>query len=129
MSKFDELNDLYAKLKTIIDQLEKRLRTMKAILKKATEVTVRSKEELKNVLLQYEGTKKKLALVEKKRQALSLASADTSDLPACIEIDEFLPKLSVEMYGEEKDFTESLKEIRIHWVDDHITMSAKEEAS
>lgn len=126
MAKFQELNELYGKLKTVIEQLEKRLRTMKAILKKATEVTVRSKEELKTVLLQYESSKKKLALVEKKRNILTQAMSDKSDLPGKIIIDEFLPKLVVDMYGEEKEYQEAYKDIMIHWAGDDVKLSPKE---
>lgn len=126
IGKFEELNALYTKLKAVSEQLEKRLRTMKAILKKATEVTQRSKEELKTVLIQYEGNKKKLALIKKKRNSLTQLSLDKSHLPACIEIDEFLPKLSVEMYGEERDFIEGLQDVKIHWDMDHIQISPKE---
>ena len=88
---------------------------MKAMLKRATEITQRSKDQLKKVLIEYEGTKKKKTLVEKKRQSLTLAASDSTNLPAQVLIQELQPKLEVVMYGKTVEFFDGLKEIKIYW--------------
>lgn len=113
--KFDNLNTLHVKLQATLEDLENRLRSMKAILKRATEITQRSKDELKKLLIEYEGTKKKIALVEKKRQSLTLATSDLTNLPAQVLIQELQPKLEVVMYGKTVELFDGLKEIKIYW--------------
>tara|TARA_B110000483_G_scaffold243393_1_gene332951 strand:+ start:862 stop:2481 length:1620 start_codon:yes stop_codon:yes gene_type:complete len=113
--KFDNLNTLYIKLQVTLEGLENRLRSMKAMLKRATEITQRSKDQLKKVLIEYEGTKKKKTLVEKKRQSLTLAASDSTNLPAQVLIQELQPKLEVVMYGKTVEFFDGLKEIKIYW--------------
>jgi uncharacterized protein (DUF342 family) len=126
LEKFEQFNKAIAKIQNDMEAYQRRLKTMKNILKNSTEVAPRSREELKKVLIQYETSKNKRDLVENKRKVLSSQTQQVESLPGKIEVQEIRPLLIVEMHGDGLEIKDELRDVVIEWRNGAIVQESME---
>jgi uncharacterized protein (DUF342 family) len=84
---FSDVSSAYNQMTSQVSQLEERLRTMKAILKKSSEVSERSMDELKKVLAQYQAAQKNQEVLALKRNQIALMQKQNQNMPGLVQFE------------------------------------------
>ncbi len=124
-----QIQDLYGKRIILNNQQEgllRHLKSMKKILEKATEISQRSQDEVKKVYLQYQSSKTKLELLDKRIASLNKRKKEAPNFNANIRAKLIHSKLSFEMRGQSQDVIDPIREVCFYWNDNKICKRADE---
>ena len=119
----DQIQDAYTKKNQIQIQLEgfgRHLKSMKAIIAKAESITPRTQEEVKKVFLQFQSTKTKIDLLDKKMANLNKQKKDATHFKAKISSKLIFPILEVQMLQETFEIKDALKDLQVYWENKRI---------
>ena len=114
----DQIQDAYTKknqLQIHLDSFARHLKSMKAIIAKAESITPRTQEEVKKVFLQFQSTKTKIDLLDKKMANLNKQKKEATHFNAKICAKLIFPILEVQMLQEIFEVKDALKDLQIFW--------------
>jgi len=115
MAKFEELSEATVKMKVELEEIQRQLKTMQAILKQTPTISDGSRKKLQAMLLQHESARSRLEITTKRRESLNDQMKDQSRKLGEIAIGQLLPMLEVDMHGVQQIFREPRNGIDILW--------------